>query len=199
MKKIFDFTGVETFQRAPEGVHTAKVAKIDEVTFQGGNVGFKITFEVISGIGKGTRVIESYPFVDAAMWKLKAFFEACGIRAHGRIAIDTNKLIGKTVEITVKHEEYNGQLRARIQEVNRLVSEDIDDEIDEDIDEMEDEEIEAEEKEEEKPKKEAKKIEKKSVEKNTKATKKSIKKATEFEEDEEDEEDDDWDDWDDEE
>jgi hypothetical protein len=198
MKKIFDFTGVETFQRAPEGVHTAKVAKIDEVTFQGGNVGFKITFEVISGIGKGTRVIESYPFVDAAMWKLKAFFEACGIRAHGRIAIDTNKLIGKTVEITVKHEEYNGQLRARIQEVNRLVSENIDDEIDEDegIDEMEDEEIEAEEKEEEKPKKEAKKIEKKSVEKNTKATKKSIKKATEFEEDEED---DDWDDWDDEE
>lgn len=198
MKKIFDFTGVETFQRAPEGVHTAKVAKIDEVTFQGGNVGFKITFEVISGIGKGTRVIESYPFVDAAMWKLKAFFEACGIRAHGRIAIDTNKLIGKTVEITVKHEEYNGQLRARIQEVNRLVSEDIDDEIDEDIDEMEDEEIESEEKEEEKPKKEAKKIEKKSVEKNTKATKKSIKKATEFEEDEEDD-DDDWDDWDDEE
>lgn len=196
MKKIFDFTGVETFQRAPEGVHTAKVAKIDEITFQGGNVGFKITFEVISGIGKGTRVIESYPFVDAAMWKLKAFFEACGIRAHGRIAIDTNKLIGKTVEITVKHEEYNGQLRAKIQEVNRLVSEDIDDEIDEDIDEMEDEEIEAEEKEEEKPKKEAKKIEKKSVEKNTKATKKSIKKATEFEEDEED---DDWDDWDDEE
>lgn len=196
MKKIFDFTGVETFQRAPEGVHTAKVAKIDEVTFQGGNVGFKITFEVISGIGKGTRVIESYPFVDAAMWKLKAFFEACGIRANGRIAIDTNKLIGKAVEITVKHEEYNGQLRARIQEVNRLVSEDIDDEIDEDIDEMEDEEIEAEEKEEEKPKKEAKKIEKKSVEKNTKATKKSIKKATEFEEDEED---DDWDDWDDEE
>ena len=196
MKKIFDFTGVETFQRAPEGVHTAKVAKIDEVTFQGGNVGFKITFEVISGIGKGTRVIESYPFVDAAMWKLKAFFEACGIRAHGRIAIDTNKLIGKTVEITVKHEEYNGQLRARIQEVNRLVSENIDDEIDEDIDEMKDEEIEAEEKEEEKPKKEAKKIEKKSVEKNTKATKKSIKKATEFEEDEED---DDWDDWDDEE
>lgn len=198
MKKIFDFTGVETFQRAPEGVHTAKVAKIDEVTFQGGNVGFKITFEVISGVGKGTRVIESYPFVDAAMWKLKAFFEACGIRAHGRIAIDTNKLIGKTVEITVKHEEYNGQLRARIQEVNRLVSEDIDDEIDEDIDEMEDEEIEAEEKEEEKPKKEAKKIEKKSVEKNTKATKKSIKKATEFEKDEEDD-DDDWDDWDDEE
>lgn len=196
MKKIFDFIGVETFQRAPEGVHPAKVTKIDEVTFQGGNVGFKITFEITAGAGKGARVIESYPFVDAAMWKLKAFFEACGIRAHGRIAIDTNKLIGKTVEITVKHEEYNGQLRARIQEVNRLVSEDIDDEIDEDIDEMEDEEIEAEEKEEEKPKKEEKKIEKKSVEKNTKATKKSIKKATEFEEDEED---DDWDDWDDEE
>ena len=140
MKKIFDFTGVETFQRAPEGVHSAKVTKIDEVTFQGGNFGFKITFEITAGAGKGARVIENYPFVDTAMWKLKAFFEACGIRANGRISVDIDKLIGKAVEITVNHEEYNGQLRARIQEVNKLTpkaaTEEADD--DEDLEEEED-------------------------------------------------------------
>lgn len=195
MKKTFDFTGVETFQRAPEGVHSAKVTKIDEVTFQGGNVGFKITFEITAGAGKGARVIENYPFVDAAMWKLKAFFEACGIRANGRISVDIDKLIGKAVEITVNHEEYNGQLRARIQEVNKLTpkaaAEDADDEDDEDLDEeIEDEEIE----EEEKPKKAEKKSEKKSAEKETKSTKKSAKKAEELEEDEDDWDEDDWDD-----
>lgn len=206
MKKIFDFTGVETFQRAPEGVHPAKVTKIDEVTFQGGNVGFKITFEITAGAGKGARVIENYPFVDAAMWKLKAFFEACGIRANGRISVDIDKLIGKAVEITVNHEEYNGQLRARIQEVNKLTpkaaTEEADD--DEDLEEEEDfdEEIEDEENEEEEeekpkktPKKAEKKSEKKSAEKETKSAKKPAKKAEEPEEDEdEDWDDDDWDD-----
>lgn len=204
MKKTFDFTGVETFQRAPEGVHPAKVTKIDEVTFQGGNVGFKITFEITAGAGKGARVIENYPFVDTAMWKLKAFFEACGIRANGRISVDIDKLIGKAVEITVNHEDYNGQLRARIQEVNKLIpkaiAEEADDEDDEDFDEeIEDEENEEEEEEEEKPKKTPKKAEKKpekkSAEKETKSTKKSAKKAEELEEDEdEDWDDDDWDD-----
>jgi hypothetical protein len=199
MKKTFDFTGVETFQRAPEGVHSAKVTKIDEVTFQGGNVGFKITFEITAGAGKGARVIENYPFVDAAMWKLKAFFEACGIRANGRISVDIDKLIGKAVEITVNHEEYNGQLRARIQEVNKLTpkaaAEDADDEDDEDLDEeIEDEEIEEEEKPKKTPKKAEKKSEKKSAEKETKSTKKSAKKAEELEEDEDDWDEDDWDD-----
>lgn len=207
MKKIFDFTGVETFQRAPEGVHPAKVTKIDEVTFQGGNVGFKITFEITAGAGKGARVIENYPFVDAAMWKLKAFFEACGIRANGRISVDIDKLIGKAVEITVNHEEYNGQLRARIQEVNKLTpkaaTEEADDdedleEEDEDFDEeIEDEENEEEEEEKPKktPKKAEKKPEKKSAEKETKSAKKPAKKAEEPEEDEdEDWDDDDWDD-----
>lgn len=204
MKKIFDFTGVETFQRAPEGVHSAKVTKIDEVTFQGGNVGFKITFEITAGAGKGARVIENYPFVDTAMWKLKAFFEACGIRANGRISVDIDKLIGKAVEITVNHEEYNGQLRARIQEVNKLTpkaaTEEADD--DEDLEEEDfDEEIEDEENEEEEeekpkktPKKAEKKSEKKSAEKETKSTKKSAKKAEELEEDEDDWDEDDWDD-----
>lgn len=199
MKKTFDFTGVETFQRAPEGVHSAKVTKIDEVTFQGGNVGFKITFEITAGAGKGARVIENYPFVDAAMRKLKAFFEACGIRANGRISVDIDKLIGKAVEITVNHEEYNGQLRARIQEVNKLTpkaaAEDADDEDDEDLDEeIEDEEIEEEEKPKKTPKKAEKKSEKKSAEKETKSTKKSAKKAEELEEDEDDWDEDDWDD-----
>ena len=208
MKKKFDFTGVETFQRAPEGVHTAKITKIEETTFQGGNSGFKVTFEITAGVGKGCRVIENYPLVDTAMWKLKAFFEACGLKANGRIQVDMDKLIGKTVEITVNHEEYNGSLRARIQEVNKYnvkakaKNEDIDDDDEDDEEDNEpaddaDDEDDEDEEEEEKPAKKSKgkKAEKKSKKSEEKPAKKSSKKAAKKEEPEdEDDDDDDWDD-----
>lgn len=216
MKKKFDFTGVETYTRAPEGTYPAKVAKIEEVTFQGGNEGFKISFEGTTGLAKGARVIENFPLVSTAMWKLKMFLEACGIKADGRISIDMEKLVGKTVEITVEHEEYEGKTRARIQSIAKLVSklqdddedEDEDDDIEESEDEDEDDEYEDDDSEDEededeepvkKPAKKAKTApkakEKKSAGKSSSKDKKSAKKAKSEPED-----DDDWaDDWDDEE
>ena len=209
-KKKFDFTGVESYQRAPEGTFIAKVSKIEETTFQGGNDGFKITFEIVKGAGKGCRVIENFPFVDTALWKLKNFFVACGLKADGRVQIDTDKLIGKLVEITVFHEEYNNSLRAKISDINKIINtsddddEDDDDEVDEK--ESEDEEDDDDEDEEEEPepvKKTAKKSsktapkakEKSSSDKSTKKDKKPAKKAEkEPEEDDDDDWDDDWDD-----
>lgn len=204
MKKKLDFTGVETFQRAPEGKHIAKINKIDETTFQGGNEGFKVTFEIVKGVGKGCRVIENFPFVDTALWKLKNLLESIGMRANGRVMVDTDKLIGKLVEITVNHEEYEGRTRAKVAEINKIIntSDDEDDADDEDNEEPEDtEEVEDEDEDEEEPPKKSAKIapkakEKAKADKSTKTDKKSAKKAkSEPEEDEDDDwsDDDDWD------
>lgn len=217
MKKKFDFTGVETYSRAPEGTYPAKVAKIEEVTFQGGNEGFKISFEGTTGLAKGARVIENFPLVQTAMWKLKMFLEACGLKADGRISVDMDKLIGKTVEVTVIHEEYEGSTRARLQSVNKLVAkaepedddEDEDDDIDEesededDIEDEDDEEEDDEDEEDEEPvkkpaktsKKSSKAKEKKAADKSSSKKKKSASKAkSEPEDDDDDWDDDDWDD-----
>lgn len=181
MKKKVDFSGVEVFNRAPEGTHVVKVASVEEVTFQGGNEGFKVAFEITKGAGKGARVYENFPLVDTALWKLKSLLVAIGMKADGRVTLDTDKLIGKTLEIDVYHEDYEGKTRAKVGEMRKLVkskAEDEDDDIDEDdIDDTDDED----EEEEEKPKKKAPA---------KKSAPKTKKKPEPEEEDEDDEEDD---------
>lgn len=180
MKKKVDFSGVEVFNRAPEGTHVVKVASVEEVTFQGGNEGFKVAFEITKGAGKGARVYENFPLVDTALWKLKSLLVSIGMKADGRVTLDTDKLVGKILEIDVYHEEYEGKTRAKVGEMRKLVkskAEDDDDDIDdEDIDDIDDED----EEEEEKPKKAPAK----------KSASKPKKKPEPEEEDEDDEEDD---------
>lgn len=180
MKKKVDFSGVEVFDRAPEGTHVVKVASVEGVTFQGGNEGFKVAFEIMKGAGKGSRVYENFPLVDTALWKLKSLLVSIGMKADGRVTLDTDKLIGKTLEIDVYHEDYEGKTRAKVGEMRKLVkskAEDDDDDIDdEDTDDIDDED----EEEEEKPKKAPDK----------KSASKPKKKPEPEEEDEDDEEDD---------
>lgn len=172
MKKKLDFSGVETFSRAPEGTHIVKIASVDETTFQSGNEGFKVAFELVKGSGKGARVYENFPFQETALWKLKSLLVAIGMKADGRVTLDTNKLIGKTLELDVYHEEYEGKMRARVGELRKPELPDDDDIEDDDDLEEEDEE--------ETPKK-----------KPAKTAKKSSKAAKKEEPEEDDEEDED--------
>lgn len=192
-KMKFDFTGVESFNKPAEGSHKVKIKKVEETSSQGGNDMLKITFEVISGPSKGCRVIENYPIVDTALWKLKSLLQAIGMKAEGKVQIDLDKMEGKTLEIEVFYEEYNGQDRAKISETRKLTSkvpddEDEDDSDEDEADEVEDDEDEEEEEEpEEKPKKKAKPAKK--------PEKKPAKKKAEPEDDDDwddDDEDDDW-------
>lgn len=185
-KKIkVDLTGVESFQRASEGEHAAKIVSAEVKQSQGGNDMVVVCFEVTKGDDKGSRVYENYPLIDTALWKLKGLLQAIGMKADGKVQIDLDKLVGKVVTIVVKHEEYEGKIRAKVDEVKKfsaVASDDEDDEDDDLDDEAEDEDDEEEE--EEAPKKKAP------------AKKAPAKKAAKKSEPEEDEDDDD-DDWDD--
>jgi hypothetical protein len=179
-KKRIDFTGVENYGRISEGYHKVKIAKVDEGSSQSGNDMLRVTFEVISGEDKGGKVFENYTLIDTALWKLKGLLQAIGMKADGRVQIDLDRMVGKTLEILVSHEEYNGQLRARVSETNKIGSKsasetDEDEDDDEDIDE---------------PKKPAKTAKKST----RKTSKKSEPDLDEEDEDEDMEEDDDWDD-----
>lgn len=180
-KMKLDFTGVESFQRASEGVHTCKIVSADEKPSSNGNDMIVVAFEVTKGEDKGSRVFENYPLIDTALWKLKGLLQAIGMKADGKVQLDLDKLIGKTLSVTVTHEEYNGSIRARVDSVNKIsASEDADDED-------EDEEDEIEEEQEEKPVKKSK------------ATSKKPAMNPPEEDDEDDEDDEDWDEDDDEE
>lgn len=171
-----DMTGVETFSRVSEGIHTAKVKEINTTTTQAGDDALQVIFEVIKGEDKGGRVFETFTLIDKALWKFKAFLRAIGVKHEGKIKIDLDKLIGKTCDIEVFWNEYNGQTYAKISDYFPIGKTAYDEEEDE-------EEEQEEEQEEVKPAKRGRPAK----------NKKPIKKE-EPEEDEEDEEDDDFDD-----
>lgn len=174
--KKLDFTGVESYTKASEGIHTAKVAEILEKTSQGGDDMLQFKFEITKGEDKGSAVFESFVLTDKALWKFKAFLQAIGMKADGKLKIDLDKLIGKVCDIEVFWEEYNGQTRAKISDYykagkgGKVEDEDLDDEDEDDTDDEEEEE--------EAPKKKAP------------AKKTPAKKKPEPEDDDEDEEED---------
>lgn len=170
-----DMTGVESYTRCPEGEWLAKVAKIEEGTVQGsGDDCLKARFEVIKGSAKGCNVFETFSLTERALWKLKSFLEAVGMRANGKISLDLDKLEGKVCIIDVIHDEYNGTKRAKISSYNPAENED---------DEDEDVEDDEEEEEDEPPRKPAKKAPAKPVKKS--------KPVVEEDDDEDEDEDDD--------
>ena len=169
-KMKLDMTGVESYTRCPEGEWLAKLTKIEEGTIQGsGDDCLKARFEVIKGSAKGSTVFETFSLTEKALWKLKSFLEAIGMKANGRISLDLDKLEGKICVIDVIHDEYNGTKRAKI---SAYIKPDLDeDEEDDDEDEDDDDD-----EEEEAPRKPAKK---------------PVKKAAPVEDDDEDEDEDD--------
>lgn len=172
-----DMNGVESFTRCPEGEWLAKLKKADMGEIQGsGDDCIKAQFEVIKGSAKGNTVFETFSLTEKALWKLKSFLEAAGMKSDGKFTLDLDKMEGKICIIDVIHDEYNGQKRAKIASYIKPGDES-DDDIDDDdeiIDEDDDEE-------EESPKKSTKKTP-------AKATKKKVTEP------DDDDEEDDWED-----
>ena len=163
-----DMTGVESYTRCPEGEWLAKLSSIEEGTVQGsGDDCLKARFEVIKGSAKGCAVFETFSLTEKALWKLKGFLEAIGMKANGKLSLDLGQLEGKVCIIDVIHDEYNGQKGAKFASYHKP-EDDEEDEVDDD-----------EEEEEETPRKPAKK-----------APAKPAKKSKPVDDDEDEEEDD---------
>lgn len=175
-----DMTGVETFSKVSEGIHTVRVKEINTSTTQAGDDALQVVFQVTKGNDKGGRLFETFTLIDKALWKFKAFLKAVGAKHEGKIKIDLDKLIGKICDVEVFWNEYNGQTYAKISDYYPLGKTSYDDDTEEEEQEEDEEEEQEEEQEEVKPAKRGRPAK----------NKKPIKK----EEPEEDEEDDDFDD-----
>lgn len=177
--------GVESFTRCPEGEWLAQLKKAEMGEVQGsGDDCIKAQFEVIKGSAKGNTVFETFSLTEKALWKLKSFLDAAGMKSNGKLTLDLDKMEGKVCIIDVIHDEYNGQKRAKI---SSYIKPGEDEDEDEDID-GEDEDDDEEDEEEDEPPVKSKKGKKAAPAKSSKKSPaKSKKKAKD-----EDDEDDDW-------
>lgn len=176
-----DMTNVESYGKCEEGIHTAKIASIEQTTSQGGDDMLKVIFEVVKGKSKGARVFDNFVLTEKALWKFQLLLKALKVKCDGKLAIDLDKLEGKLVDIEVAHEEYQGQMRARVNDYTIAGTKATDSDTDYDEDDEDDEEELEEEEEESKP------APKKPSKKPAPAAKKAKKSEPEPEEDEDDE------------
>lgn len=179
-KVKIDFTNVEAFQRASEGIHHVKISDIQEKNTQGGDPMLQVAFEILSGDDKGVKIFDNLVLTDKALWKFKSLLQIIGMKCDGKVAVDLDNMIGKTLNINVTHEEYNGQIRARVSDYLKSGAAKSDDD-DEDEDSFDEEDVAENEEEAEE---EAPKPKKKPAAKKAPAKKKP---------DPEEDEDDDWD------
>lgn len=136
-----DMTGVESYTRCSEGEHLVKVKKMEMGQVQGsGDDALKAVFEVIQGSDKGCQVFETFSLSEKALWKLKQFLMAIGMKADGKLNLDLDKLERKICVIDVIHDEYNGTKRAKISSYLKPTEESDEDDEEEDDDEDEEEE-----------------------------------------------------------
>ena len=136
-----DMTGVESYTRCSEGEHLVRVKKMEMGQVQGsGDDALKAVFEVIQGSDKGCQVFETFSLSEKALWKLKQFLMAIGMKADGKLNLDLDKLEGKVCVIDVIHDEYNGTKRAKISSYLKPTEESDEDDDEDDDDENEEEE-----------------------------------------------------------
>lgn len=176
-KLKLNMDGVESYTRCPEGEWLAKLTKIEMGEVQGsGDDCLKARFEVIKGSAKGNTVFETFALSEKALWKLKSFLEAIGVKSTGKFTLDLDKLEGKICIIDVIHDEYNGTKRAKISAYIKPGDDSDDDDDEDEVDDEDDDDDE-----EEPPKKSSKK---------PAPAKKSKKQPEPEEDDDEDDEDD---------
>lgn len=181
-KVKIDFTNVEAFQRASEGIHHVKISDIQEKNTQGGDPMLQVAFEILSGDDKGVKVFDNLVLTDKALWKFKSLLQIIGMKCDGKVAVDLDNMIGKSLNINVTHEEYNNQIRARVSDyLKPSATKSDDDDEDENEDSFDEEDVAENEEEAEE---EAPKPKKKPAAKKAPAKKKP---------DPEEDEDDDWD------
>lgn len=152
-KLKLNMDGVESYTRCPEGEWLAKLTKIEMGEVQGsGDDCLKARFEVIKGSAKGNTVFETFALSEKALWKLKSFLEAIGVKSTGKFTLDLDKLEGKICIIDVIHDEYNGTKRAKISAYIKPGDDSDDDDDEDEVDDEDDDDDE-----EEPPKKSSKK------------------------------------------
>ena len=105
---------VATGEVIPEGSYMARIDKVETRKSQQDKAYLGINFVIVEGDQEGRVVWQSISLEPRALWKLRQLLEALGHDLVGMQEVDTDDLLGQEVGINVTHEEYEGQVRHRV-------------------------------------------------------------------------------------
>ncbi len=101
-------------QPAPEGGYIAEVADIEETNTKAGDPMWRMRLLLIAEDGTSYEVIDRVVFSAKAANRLRIIAKAFGLPHEGDVNFEREDLIGKSVQVLVEHDEYDGKLQAKI-------------------------------------------------------------------------------------
>lgn len=114
MGKTLDFSNVAGNEPLEEGMYELDIIKVEEKTSSTGKDMVLVTFKHQE---TGTAIWENYVLQENCLWKLKELLDAVGFDTTGALELDFEELVGQTVNAKVVQDEYNSQIKNRIQKV----------------------------------------------------------------------------------
>jgi hypothetical protein len=97
----------------PEGTYQFQVSEAEAAESQAGNSMINLRLNVVNDPQyTGRTVFDRLVLTAGSARRLKAFADAAGM--DFRMGVDPDELVGKIVWAEVQHEEYQGELNARI-------------------------------------------------------------------------------------
>lgn len=111
-----DFSGVEsgTSRPVPDGNYPLECVSVEEKESRDGNPYLAWKWKVDGGPSKGATIYDNTSLQPQALWRLKGLLECMGVKADGKMALDTATYKGKKVWAEVANETYQGKEKPRI-------------------------------------------------------------------------------------
>lgn len=113
-----DMTGVEAWSASrilPPGNYVCRIEQAEEVTSQHGTRQLAILLEATKGQYAGDQIRDWISLEPQARGRLKQFLEAAGVEVpDGKMQLDLDDLVGRTVEVLVRSELWQGRERSRV-------------------------------------------------------------------------------------
>ena len=97
----------------PEGVYQFQITDADETESQAGNPMVKLKLAVVNDPQYNGRVVYDNLVITASTARRLAAFAAAA-QMDFRMGVNTDEMVGKVVWAEVQHEEYNGEMNAKI-------------------------------------------------------------------------------------
>ena len=118
-----DIPDTGTIEAVPVGLYNVIIRKAEETESSNSNPMISLELEIEGGDYNGRLLFDHAVLTTKALWKIKSIGSATGVKGEGDF-FPHNELVNKRCRVKVKHEQYEGEPRAKVDRYEKLSTED---------------------------------------------------------------------------
>lgn len=121
-----DFTNAgQTRFTPPEDDYLVEITAVNQGESSSGNDQLEVDFKVLEGKHEGKQFRQWFSLVEQALWKLAGVLRSAGIDIPEEpVDLDLDDIVGRKLNVTIAHREYNGDIKADIADSSSVDGED---------------------------------------------------------------------------